>query len=931
MPETPVRWRLFGAILCLTWFSSLVGQAAEATAKRPVVAGFERFFASPQRTADDRLASGLLLLGELNCTSCHAIGEKAATLLLPKQAPILDLVAERVRPEHLRQYLQNPHEAKPGTTMPQLWQGVELAERQEQVEKLVHFLATGGALRESPPLTPAVQRGEELYHRLGCAACHPARREGAAVLSSSIPLPANLEEKYSVPSLAAFLSNPLTVRPSARMPHLNLSPEEARDIASFLLRNLKVPATLQYRYYEGDWQNLPDFTQLKPKSQGTANALDVNVGRPDHFAVIFQGKFRIAADGNYAFHLASDDGSRLLVDGQPVVDVDGIHPLTTRSGNVALKSGVHELQVHYFEQGGEQELRLEFEGPGTPRQAIEQALIPTDSDANAVSSPPSFQVQPELAAEGRLIFQKTGCAACHRLQREGQLMTNELQAKRLSELAEQNGCLSTTVPARLPHYGLDSMQREALASAIQYLREVESSAASADRAADRPAEQVVQQALTTFNCYACHERQGRGGVEAERNVLFQSNQPEMGDEGRLPPTLTGVAAKLNAPWLAQVLDQGAKARPYMLTRMPRFAASNVATLLTALAVADPPLSSPPVDVAIAARRLKASGRHLAGEGGLSCIKCHTWGDVKATGIQSLDMTTMTTRLQAAWFREYMLDPQRFRPGTRMPAAWPNGQVLLPQVLDGQARTQIHAIWEFLADGKQAAMPVGLGSNPIPLVAYDEPVLYRNFIEGAGPRAIGVGYPEKVNLAFDANDLRLALVWHNAFIDASLHWVGRGPGFQRPLGDNVLALPPGVTFAPLADAQAAWPTQSAKQLGYRFLGYDLDSARRPAFHYQAGPLDVVDHFQPRGKGEFVPLQRTLRLSAADEPTQWYYRAATGQKIVPLQDGWYQVDGNWRTKIESSQAIELRTQSGRDELLVKLKFVSGRCELQQEYAW
>ena len=100
----------------------------------------------------------------------------------------------------------------------------------------------------------------------------------------------------------------------------------------------------------------------------------------------------------------------------------------------------------------------------------------------------------------------------------------------------------------------------------------------------------------------------------------------------------------------------------------------------------------------------------------------------------------------------------------------------------------------------------LGRDPIPLVADKTPVIYRNFIQGAGPRAIGVGYPEKANLAFDANDLRIALIWQGAFIDASKHWTGRGEGFQGPLGDNALALPYGPTVIHLRRRgnAADWP-------------------------------------------------------------------------------------------------------------------------------
>ena len=55
-----------------------------------------------------------------------------------------------------------------------------------------------------------------------------------------------------------------------------------------------------------------------------------------------------------------------------------------------------------------------------------------------------------------------------------------------------------------------------------------------------------------------------GGVEEARNTFFETTQPEMGDEGRVPPPLDGVGAKLQPEYLKQILDKGAQDRPYML-------------------------------------------------------------------------------------------------------------------------------------------------------------------------------------------------------------------------------------------------------------------------------------------------------------------------------------------------------------------------------
>ena len=68
-----------------------------------------------------------------------------------------------------------------------------------------------------------------------------------------------------------------------------------------------------------------------------------------------------------------------------------------------------------------------------------------------------------------------------------------------------------------------------------------------------------------------------------------------------------------------------------------------------------------------------AGRLLAGEGGLNCVTCHFFGDLPAAGVPGPDITAFAERLRYAWWRDYVLDPPRFKPGTRMPLFYYTGR------------------------------------------------------------------------------------------------------------------------------------------------------------------------------------------------------------------------------------------------------------------
>ena len=133
---------------------------------------------------------------------------------------------------------------------------------------------------------------------------------------------------------------------------------------------------VHWDYYEGSWNTLPDFASLTPVSSG--NSTDFSLSprlRDDQFAMRFRATLRTPAAGSYTFFTSSDDGSKLFVDGNLVVNNDGLHALQEQQGTINLTAGVHDIEVQFFEQGGDQILTVGYSGPGLPRQLIPESVL----------------------------------------------------------------------------------------------------------------------------------------------------------------------------------------------------------------------------------------------------------------------------------------------------------------------------------------------------------------------------------------------------------------------------------------------------------------------------------------------------------------------------------------------------------------------------
>ena len=425
--------------------------------------------------------------------------------------------------------------------------------------------------------------------------------------------------------------------------------------------------------------------------------------------------------------------------------------------------------------------------------------------------------EPKLAERGKQLFTQYGCAQCHQPEQAKRNF-----AKPLAKLDPTKNC----APAK---FALDEKQHRQIAAALKApLKEPD-------------AETQIRLTMARLDCIACHERGDFGGHAAETDAFFTTTNINLGEQARIPPSLTGVGAKLKPAWLRKVLVSGESVRPYMNTRMPKFGKTNVEPLIKLFAEADQ-LPKAEFESVKDQKTARNGGFELVGTKNLACVACHTFNGKSATTLAGMELATMTSRLKENWFHLYMRNPQQFHTTTIMPNFWPGGKPSRPEILDGDTGKQINAIWQYLDRGREARTPHGIKREPIEYgPTGDEPVMLRRQYHGIGKRGIGVGYPGGINLSFDAGQGRLGSIWIGVFGEMSGVWRGQGSGNVNERTREVVRFPLGPGFAVLENLETPWPEleKGKKAPDYQFKGYQLDEKRRPTFLYKVGELEIED--------------------------------------------------------------------------------------------
>lgn len=140
---------------------------------------------------------------------------------------------------------------------------------------------------------------------------------------------------------------------------------------------LKKPVTYDV-FYLKDLSFLPALGTEKPAHSGYAFEITSEEVRDyikSNTVFRFKSKIEVTENESYEFTTRSDDGSKLFIDGQLVVDNDGDHGVREKNGDIKLSVGTHTIEVLWFNGGGDGWLDVYIQSAQLPKQLLSTNLL----------------------------------------------------------------------------------------------------------------------------------------------------------------------------------------------------------------------------------------------------------------------------------------------------------------------------------------------------------------------------------------------------------------------------------------------------------------------------------------------------------------------------------------------------------------------------
>jgi len=137
---------------------------------------------------------------------------------------------------------------------------------------------------------------------------------------------------------------------------------------------------LKFDYFTGTlFQQTQDLELAKPVNsgifEGAISSEKWKSKTERYIGLKFEGYIYVSETANYTISTLSDDGSKLFIDNELVVNNDGIHWLNEAYGVVKLEKGFHKINISYFDQIGGTTLSCFIQQEGKEKQEISASQL----------------------------------------------------------------------------------------------------------------------------------------------------------------------------------------------------------------------------------------------------------------------------------------------------------------------------------------------------------------------------------------------------------------------------------------------------------------------------------------------------------------------------------------------------------------------------
>ena len=576
----------------------------------------------------DRLNRGIHLVRTLGCQGCHKIA-KHTLQDLRRVGPDLRKAAGKLDRDWTIKWVRDPKGFRPSTKMPKIFDlanvsGPEdIARNTAAVNAVVTYIFDKSERPEYPP--PPVQgdagRGERLVEMVGCKACHVVGADDRLGQEYGLrnfgPNLNDVGSKLSAGWLFAWLKDPTAYFPDTRMPNLRLTDREAADITAYLLtrRNTEFEAR---QAAPADPQVRDDLVLNYLRGRLPVKTAKAQLAQmSSHERDIWLGEKIISRQGCFGCHLIPG-----FEDAQPI-------------------------GTELTEEGSKDVDKLDF-----GLLARKPGAYNTDPDAIPYTRHDWFfkkLKQPRVFDKGKV------------KQYDDKL--------------------------RMPQFGLSDDDAHAVTAALLSLSRSQAGTDAVKRLS--PDEVDIEKGrwlVYDRNCQGCHVVENQGGAIQDPLVKAYGAEevPASDAVGYVPPSLNGEGSKVQPDWFFAFLKNVQPIRPWLEVRMPTFGfedqqAIDLVTYFSRLDKEQFPYATF-VHKWLSSKEMSGA-RKLFSADIYNCFTCHQQGEIKPTGDPASwapDLKLSRERLKPAWIRDWLWDPQKLQPGTKMPTFFGDEMTYLPE-------------------------------------------------------------------------------------------------------------------------------------------------------------------------------------------------------------------------------------------------------------